>query len=93
MLGADRLARDVVTEGFFDLEADARAEADRLLALWAAGRALYRARVATGAFRFRLGQSVCVRFPRFGLEAGRCFVITGLDLDLLSDFAVLDLWG
>ena len=93
VLGADRLARDVVTEGFFDLEADARAEAARLLALWASGRALYRARVATGAFRFRLGQSVCVRFPRFGLEAGRCFVITGLDLDLLSDFAVLDLWG
>ena len=82
-----------MTEAFFDLEADAVAEAERLAALHDVQRDFYSAALKTQAFDLDLGDVVRVTWPRFGLSQGRSFVIVGIRRDLLADSAELDLWG
>jgi prophage tail gpP-like protein len=77
-------------------ESDAQAEASRLLSLFKIQRRTYTTTVrweAELATTLDIGQVVSVAFPRFGLQAGKLLLITGLTLDLRSKRAELSLWG
>lgn len=68
-------------EAYFALEADAQAEADRLLALYRDNRALYRIRVKNRVFAHDLGQVINLAYPRFDLDSGVSTVIVELKDD------------
>lgn len=89
-------ARELTRTTALTSEADAQAEASRLLSLFKIQRRTYTATVrweAELATTLDIGQTVSVTFPRFGLQAGKLLLITGLTLDLRLRRAELSLWG
>ncbi|MDI4231459.1 hypothetical protein OZ411_01350 [Bradyrhizobium sp. Arg237L] len=74
--------RDPV-EAYFQNEADATAEAERLIALWKTTRAIYRATVPRRALRRDMGDEIGVTHPRFDLSQGRSMIVveTSISVD------------
>lgn len=71
IITAHALAQDAnPVESYFDAQADAEAEAARLLFLFATGRALWRMQLPRRALLLELGDVITVTFPRFGLAGG-----------------------
>jgi hypothetical protein len=68
-------------EAFFVNQADAEAEANRLIALYGYGRALYRIVVKNVLFSVEIGQTVHVTYARWNLTSGKLFVVVGIDDD------------
>ncbi len=91
--GRSRLAGDHVEQTLMISSADAAIEADRLQALHGQTRDRYRVSLARGLFRYTLGETRTLAYPRFGLDAGRNFRVVGLVEDVASDSVQLDLWG
>lgn len=60
-----------VIEGYFANQADAAAEAARLLALYRKSAALFRILIDQRGFTTNLGETVSVTFPRWDLTLGR----------------------
>lgn len=88
------LARDPEPiPSLFDGEAAARAEAERLLALYGVRRDLYRVTVKTQPYRLDLDDQVQLVYPRFGLEGGRVFRVVGLEERAEVNRVTLELWG
>lgn len=76
------LARDLpIVEGYFAAQADAQAEANRLLALFKSRRGLYRMATKLGALRVDLGYVVSVTTSRYGFAAGKLARVVGYRLD------------
>lgn len=74
----------------------AQTEAQRQLALRKVRRQRAVATVRLGTFAagaLDLGVVVKVQVPRFGMGAGRLFVVTGMTLRLAANLVDLDLWG
>jgi hypothetical protein len=65
----------------------------RLLELFSAERDLLRLKVKAQPFVLELGDTVTVRYPRYGLSDGRNFVIVGMVEDSAVNEVTLDLWG
>lgn len=89
-------ARELQRTTALTAESDAQAEASRLLNLFKIQRRTYTATVrweSELATTIDIGQVVSITFPRFGLQAGKLLLITGLTLDLRSKRAELSLWG
>lgn len=75
-------------------EADAAAEATRRLGIYKARRERYRAPLKTEiAADIDLADIVTLRLPRFGLDAGKPFLVIGIASDLQAGLTTLDLWG
>lgn len=77
-------------------QADAEAEAARLLALYKVRRDTWRATIpfdAAAATVLDLGALVTLKASRLGLGAGRLVVILGLTVDAAAGTAELILWG
>jgi hypothetical protein len=88
------LARELTVDTLLIEEADAQAEADRLLALYRTPRRCYDVPVTQDVFaasQARLGGQVALYHSRYGLAAGRDLVVLGYDLSRQK--AVLSLWG
>lgn len=66
-------------EAYFQIEAGAQAEADRLLALYTSGYRLYRMTVGRRGLRLNLGDVISVTWPRFGLDAGKLLRVVGVE--------------
>lgn len=66
-------------ESFFVEEADAQAEADRLLALYKNVNSLYRVVLKGRALTYELGSVVNVTFPRWDLTQGRLLRVVELE--------------
>lgn len=80
----------------FTAEADASAEAARLLALHGTRRDRLSVRAAVSqalASAVDLGNVVMVQHSRFGLSTGKLFCVIGIEPDLKRGEIVLDLWG
>lgn len=78
------------------VEADAAAEAARLLALHKSDRDLLVARVkwdAATAALVDLGTTVSLQVDRYGYGAGKLFTVVGIERDAAKETAVLELWG
>lgn len=74
-------------------QADAQAEAERLLALFKVKRSLWRVRVDTRfALGIELGETVSLRMHRF-IPTGARFVVVGRIDDTNANRVQLDLWG
>lgn len=89
-------AAELTVDTAFADEAAAAAEATRRLGLFGVTRRRYRLKVALTpaiAAAVDLGAVVRVEHPRFGLAAGKLFVVTALELDLLTLTAELTIWG
>lgn len=76
-------------------EADAAAEAARLLALYSARRDTFRVvvKMSDDLSALALGDLVGLEYYRYGLAAGRTFVLTGIETDWQDDKMTLTLWG
>jgi hypothetical protein len=67
---------------FFANQADAQTEADRRLALYRGGRALYRMSLPIVALGWNLGEVMRVTYPRFDLTVGRLLTIVEMTENL-----------
>jgi|GEM_PF-701425 len=89
-----RLASDLTFETYLTEEADAQAEAERLLALHAVPRERFQVKVRSFYVdRVELGSVVRLQLGRFGLSAGKDFVVIGISENFASGNTTLDLWG
>lgn len=89
-------AKELTRETLMLVEADALAEATRLLGLFKVRRDSYNVTVRWTdelTNSLDIGKVVNLKFPRFGLAAGRLMTINGLTLDLQRKRAELSLWG
>lgn len=87
------LAEEVVQDTALADAADAQAEAARRLALFGADRDAFRVRLKTQPFALDLGRTVRIRYPRYGLAAGRDLLVVGMVEDAAVNEVTLDLWG
>ena len=77
-------------------EADATAEANRRLTLYGSRRDMLQLRVRLDAnlsALIDLGQVITVQLPRYGLTAGKKFLITGIRTDMQNNIFDLTVWG
>ena len=77
-------------------EADAIAEATRRRALYGSRRDMLQLRVrleATLAAAIDLGQIITVTLPRYGMSAGKKFLIVGIRTDMQNNIFDLTVWG
>lgn len=93
VLTKHRLALDVETPGLFAFRADAEAEAERLLALHGRPRDVYTLPVVDALFAHQIGEEITWTFDRFGLDAGKDFVVIGVTENAAGNTTILDLWG
>jgi hypothetical protein len=85
VLGDHPLARDPEPiEAFFSEQADALAEADRLLALYATGRWLYRMQLPRRALLLELGDVIKVTYPRWDLADGHLLRVVEITENIAS---------
>jgi hypothetical protein len=91
LLAAEETADTLLTSA-----ADAAAEASRRLALFKARRDFFDVTVPADLLAtpgLRIGAVVKLTNLRFGLSAGRLFLVLGLKLELARNRATLTLWG
>lgn len=81
-------------ETYLATEADAAAEAARLLALYGTRRDLLRVTVATSAAQgVDLGDVVTLAVPRWGLAAGKDFLVLAREDQAARDLVTFEVWG
>ena len=91
-----KLAGELRRDTLLVTQANAEAEAARLLALYKVRRDTFKVRARLSAAEVEnidLGQVVRLTWPRYGLAAGRLFVVTGLRQDFERDAVEVTLWG
>lgn len=76
-----KTSRGVIRQSLFLQAADAATEAARLSELYGLGRAIYEVPVKTALFSVRIGETVRLTYPRWGLNQGRNFVVIGANDD------------
>jgi len=87
------LAVEREVRAFFDGSADAASEATRQQSLFGAERDIYRVIVRGHQFKRALGETVTLKYPRFGLSAGKDYIVIGLREDTRLKTTELVLWG
>jgi|GEM_PF-2386707 len=93
-LGADvPTADEVLVHSCYAYEADARAEAERRLALYSAPRDVYSMGLTKYRHQLDIGQTVTLRLSRYGLTAGKQMVVVGWAEDATSGDMRVTLWG
>jgi len=91
--GRHRFARDVQTVTYFDEEADATAEAERLEALHHVKRDRYQIELRDQMFTLYPGQEVTIEYPRFGMDAGVDMVIVSMSESSQDGRTTIEVWG
>jgi hypothetical protein len=74
----------------------ATTEANRLLGLYSVQREIYEATVYLGDALIAvldISEEITLQYPRFGLDAGKDFVVLGLEVDYQLNRARIILWG
>ena len=91
-----KLAPEMTRDTLIVTQAAAATEAARLLALHKVERETYQVDVwldTALAQSLDLGNVVSLAYPRFGLTAGKLFIVTGIDADFARGKLKLTLWG
>lgn len=87
-------APELIVDTLFVHEADAAAEAARLLALYGAERDRFRVKAPEGrAGAVDLGDVVQLMAPRLGLAGGKSFLVLGVGRQASRGIVTLELWG
>lgn len=93
-LGAEApTADEVLVHSCYAYEADARAEAERRLALYSAPRDVFSMGLTKYRHQLDIGQTVTLRLSRYGLTAGKQMVVVGWAEDATSGEMRVTLWG
>lgn len=74
----------------------AATERDRILALYKVKRDRLKVRIKFSARMIGLvdlGSIISLQIPRFGYDAGKLFVVLGIEYDMRNDVAELEIWG
>lgn len=93
---ANLTSPEIVRTTLLTTKADADAEAARLLAIYKARRDFLRVRVRVDsglAAALDIGRTVVLQLPRFGMGAGKAFLIIGIRTDMRGYIFELTLWG
>jgi len=88
-----RDARTLEVPTLLQQSLDADAENLRQFNLLKVARDRFSVQVFGHNFIFSCGETVTVKYPRFGLEAGRNFIITGVTEQPAQGLTILSLWG
>jgi hypothetical protein len=91
-----RMAGEITVDTLLTTEADAQAEADRLLALYGVRRDVWDVRVPISVVSdngLRLMDTVGLQLDRYGLDDGRNFRLIAIGYDLELSQAILQIWG
>jgi hypothetical protein len=86
-------ALSVETETLLDDEGDAQALVDEQLALLKVKRDRYDVEVKGRQLLIRPGDTITLTYPRWGLDAGRDYVVVGLGENTVRQTTELRLWG
>ena len=88
------LSPELNVDSLMVAEADAQAEADRLLALYKIRRDVLKVQVKTQVVaKVILGQVVKIVNPRYGYSAGKLFRVIGVVVNWGTGTVTLTLWG
>jgi len=92
---AHLLATSIVRDTALQDATEAATEVARVLALHKVRRDYVRARIAVTQARaeIELGEEVRLTTARLGYDAGRDFIVVGIDIDAKRSRLTLDLWG
>lgn len=96
VLTANLLSPEMEFMTVLSSETDANTEASRLLTLYKTRRDMYRVTVrvdAALAAVLDLGKVVTLQLPRFGMAAGKLFLIIGIETNMRNYQFDLTLWG
>jgi hypothetical protein len=93
ILARHLLARDDVAETLLDDAAFASTETQRLHALYASDREIYRVRLKVQPFSVELGDVVRLELNRYNLDAGKNFRVISIVEDPAINEVVVELWG
>lgn len=87
-------AREITVSTYLSDEADAQAEANRLLALYKVERDRYRIRLPlSSGWAADVGLAITLVHPRLGMATGRPFNVIGRTDDYAGERVELELWG
>jgi len=90
-------ALELTVDTLLDLEADAQAEADRLVTIFGTRRRIFRLQVMAAArtvyYQLDPGRQVTLQYPRFGLDAGVPMLVLGAEEDIDENTVTLTVWG
>jgi len=87
-------ATEITLPTLLTSQADAQNEADRQLAMRKIRRDYIQASFQQGAITTpNLGDIVQITYPRYGYDAGKLFVVIGLEIDYSTRKITLGLWG
>lgn len=87
------LANDDVVNTLLASSSAADYEAARLQTIFGVRRDVYRVNVAAQPFARKLGETVALQIPRYGLTNGKNFLIIGMTEEPSSSSVELELWG
>lgn len=86
------LAQEFIVETCIDSQANAQAEANRLLSMYSVRRDVMTFDMIMTE-SYKLGDTVNVLLPRFGYDSGRQMIVIGRVMDFRRDMCTLTLWG
>jgi len=87
------LASQITADTLLTLQADAQAEAARILGLYSSRRDMLSFPTDSDRAPYDLGEVVTVTLPRFGYDDGRPMLVVGKHIDADKAVTTLDLWG
>jgi len=90
---AHPLAQETAYESGFDALSDAQTHANLLKSLYGTKRDVYTVTVVNQKFQRRIGETLTLKSSRFGLAAGRDFIIIGVAEDATKPVTTLRVWG
>lgn len=77
-------------QSYFSMEADAQAEANRLISLFKTTRAIYSMTVPRRALRRDMGDEILVTHPRFDLSQGRSMIVVETSVSVATGDNAVD---
>lgn len=93
LLSQDKYAKELTFNTNIADKADAEALLSRLMTLYSSKRSVYSLRVYRSMFKFDIGDTVKLVYPRYGLENGKNLLVVNLAEDAESGAVTMELWG
>lgn len=84
---------ELVFNSYLINESDAQDYLDRLARIYQENRKVYKLKVTDLLFKVYIGDTIKIRYPRFGLENGKNFIITSIAEDAQENETEIEVWG
>lgn len=91
--GRTLIQREVSFNTSLTLELDANDYLDRLIRIYQTKRNVYRFTTYNLLFKVFVGDTITIKYPRYGLENGKDFVIVSISEDAEDNQTTLEVWG